>query len=277
MKREESQKAINDKNSEFWSEPCGTWLSNSLGLEAGIEANQAYDTSYFKFYPYLKKYLKVGKGEEVLEIGLGSGTVSEYLMQKEVIPTFLDIAPGAIAKVKSRAELIGFEGASFCNESILDTSLIGKRKFDKIIAIGSLHHTGNLAKAIDVCYELLKDGGILIFMVYNAYSRRQIKKEMKTLFLSYLKNEYFGEVKIFFGNQNENLAYDEDTKGEAAPCTQFVSLKAIERLCSKFSKRSFTIENLSENACKKYGSRDRGLLSWEARNFGTDIYGVCKK
>ena len=100
MKREESQKAINDKNSEFWSEPCGTWLSNSLGLEAGIEANQAYDTSYFKFYPYLKKYLKVGKGEEVLEIGLGSGTVSEYLMQKEVSPLFWILLQVQLRKLK---------------------------------------------------------------------------------------------------------------------------------------------------------------------------------
>jgi SAM-dependent methyltransferase len=45
--------------------------------------------------------------------------------------------------------------------------------FDAIVAIGCLHHTGDIGGAIESCRRLLAPGGILIGMVYYAYSYRR--------------------------------------------------------------------------------------------------------
>ena len=40
--------------------------------------------------------------------------------------------------------------------------------FDVVVSIGCLHHTGNLAGAIDEVHRVLRPGGEAMVMVYNA-------------------------------------------------------------------------------------------------------------
>ena len=66
----------------FWDEICGTLPFRRLGLKKITPYSlEVFDTWYFNHYPYLKKYFSKDslKDQRVLEIGLGFGSVGEYL------------------------------------------------------------------------------------------------------------------------------------------------------------------------------------------------------
>ena len=133
---------------------------------------------------------------------------------------------------------IGVEG------SILNPPL-EKETFDLVIAIGSLHHTGDLAKAIRECHALLREGGHLVFMVYNAYSyRRWLWSFMQTLKYSTWEKSG-GRGALNAGSSRERAMYDTNTQGEAAPHTDFLSKKSIKALTREFSHVHIQIENVS--------------------------------
>lgn len=76
------QKDIDSKNADFWQELCGTQLAQKLGVvDSQPESLAKFDKYYLDFYPYLKKYLHLDqlKSKNVLEVGLGYGTVSQLL------------------------------------------------------------------------------------------------------------------------------------------------------------------------------------------------------
>jgi len=159
------------KNSEFWNELCGSQLAQYLGItDASPESLKKFDEWYFDFYPYLYKHIpfREFKDKDVLEIGLGYGSVAQKIAEFGANCVGLDIAAGPVAMVNHRLQQEKLNGIAI-KGSILEPPF-RKQSFDAIVAIGCLHHTGNLKLAIDRCYELLKHGGKLVFSVYYAYS-----------------------------------------------------------------------------------------------------------
>jgi SAM-dependent methyltransferase len=273
------QEEINTQNKKFWSEPCGTISAHKLGITSKKrEEFLKYDEFFFGYYPYLKSYINPQKNDEILEIGLGYGSVSQWLMEESTKATFLDIAPGAIEQVRKRAELIGYSRGRFVNESILEVQSVAVNSFDKIVAIGCLHHTGDFHKSIESCYNLLKNGGILVFMVYNAFSYRQFLQHPLNSLYCYFKNEFLSdEGMAFYGAESENAVYDQSSGGESAPCTQFLSKNAISNACAKFKSVDISIENIGGMANRIFGSREKSIKSFIAKKLGTDLYVVCVK
>jgi SAM-dependent methyltransferase len=76
-----------------------------------------------------------------------------------------------LTKIRQNEDLDG----NFLNRSILDDSLADElQKFDVGIAIGSLHHTGDLEHAIENLEKLIRPHGRLLVMVYNAFGLRRM-------------------------------------------------------------------------------------------------------
>jgi hypothetical protein len=76
-----NQSDISSKNSNFWNELCGSQLAKYLGItDSSIESLKKFDDWYFGFYPYLYRHIPFEqlKNREVLEVGLGYGTVSGW-------------------------------------------------------------------------------------------------------------------------------------------------------------------------------------------------------
>ena len=46
--------------------------------------------------------------------------------------------------------------------------------FDRVVSIGCLHHTGDLARAVAEARRVLRPGGELLLMVYNRHSARRV-------------------------------------------------------------------------------------------------------
>lgn len=71
-----------------------------------------FDDWYFAFYPYLFVHIPFEdmKGKDVLEIGLGYGTVSQRLAEAGARYRGLDIAPGPVTMVNHRLNQADLEG-----------------------------------------------------------------------------------------------------------------------------------------------------------------------
>lgn len=207
-------------NKKFWNEPCGTNSYNSLGFDSKGD----FDLWYFNFYSYLEEFIPFDsvKGKKILEVGLGMGSVSERLVRKEADFYGMDIAEGPVNGVNARFSENGFKGKAIVGD-VLDCPWEDDY-FDFVISIGCLHHTGNFYNAVKELVRVLKPGGQGVFMVYNAFSYRQwLSSPIRTL----IKCFYRTTRSSIKGKEFERASYDSNSKGEAAPCTEFLGRKEI--------------------------------------------------
>jgi len=149
--------------------------------------------------------------------------------------------------------------------------------FDTIIAIGCLHHTGNLQLAIDQCWNLLRSGGTLVFMVYNAYSYRRFRMA-PIRSVRYRVRELLGFRGVVGGSgEVERAAYDAGAEGNGAPHTDWVSTRSLRYLCREFSAFTATVENIAQEIPFVWPRRDKLLKTPLPRLVGLDIYVTATK
>ena len=268
--------SLDQENARFWDELCGSLLARTLGITDHSPASlKKYDDWYFGFYPYLSRHIPFSsmKGKCVLEVGLGYGNVSQRIGQAGARFTGLDIANGPVAMVNYRYRMHGLDGHAV-RGSILDGPF-EDCIFDYVVAIGSYHHTGNLQRAIDESYRVLKPGGTLVMMDYSAYSyRRWIRAFAAT-------GRYFLWDHIGLGRQPESsarqrAAYDVNSQKKAAPYTTFVSRHHLMAMCQRFSQFHASLENIGEEGPLRFFKRDT-LLQTLPKFLGLDIYAQAKK
>lgn len=266
------------RNAEFWNELCGTTLAKSLGIsDSSPPSLRKFDDWYFEFYPYLFDHIPFPdlNGKDVLEIGLGYGTVSQRLAAAGARYVGLDIAAAPVAMVDHRLHQAGLLGQAI-QGSILEPPL-QRESFDFIVAIGCLHHTGDLRLAIENCRKLLRPGGRLIFMVYYAYSYRRYRMAPLAT-LRTLMRESVGFRGVVGGSSNrERAAYDSSTSGGAAPHTDWISIRSLESYCRDFRMFSAKIENIDREPPFRWWSRDQLLHTRLPRFVGLDLYATAVK
>lgn len=274
-----NQAAVDSQNSAFWSELCGTQFAKSLGVTDDSPGSlKKFDDWYFTFYPYLFIHIPFEdmKDKDVLEVGLGYGTVSQRLAEAGARYRGLDIAPGPVAMVNHRLKQAGLDGQGQ-QGSILQAPFADE-SFDYVVAIGCLHHTGDLFKAIEECRRVLRPGGKLVFMVYYAYSYRRFYQARRET-LNYLLRETFGHRGVVgLSAQVERAAYDSNQAGEGAPHTDWISIRSLRSLCRHYSAFSGQTENIDNGQPFEKSLPRRELLkTWIPRWFGLDLYATAIK
>lgn len=273
------QAVVDSRNSSFWSELCGTQFAKSLGVSDDSPSSlKKFDDWYFAFYPYLFVHIPFEemKGKNVLEIGLGYGTVSQRLAEAGGLYQGLDISPGPVAMVNHRLTQSGLEGKAR-QGSVLQAPF-ADASFDYVVAIGCLHHTGDLSRAIEECRRILRPGGQLIFMVYYAYSYRRFY-QARTETLKYLLRETFGYRGVVgLSAQAERAAYDANQAGESAPHTDWISIRSLRKLCGSYKSFSGQTENIDNGPPFDRSPPRRELLkTWIPRWVGLDLYATAIK
>jgi SAM-dependent methyltransferase len=273
------QPDIDEENSAFWNTLCGTNFAKTLGVTDDSPASlKRFDDWYFAFYPYLFIHVPFDefKGADVLEAGLGYGTVSQRIAEAGARYFGLDIAPGPVWMANHRLQQAGLPGQAR-QGSILATDF-ADQTFDFIVAIGCLHHTGDLPRAILECHRILRPGGRLVFMVYYAYSyRRYYLARRETI--RYAFRELLGYRGVVEARtRGERVAYDANAAGEAAPHTDFISRRSLRHLCSRFSRFSAQTENIDTGEPFTSRASRRELLKtlWP-RLCGLDLYTTAIK
>lgn len=269
---------ISKNNATFWDELCGTHLAKTLGIsDSSIESLKKFDDWYFNFYPYLFDHIPFEhmNGKKVLEVGLGYGTVSQRLAESGADYTGLDIAQGPVSMVNHRLHQNNLPGAAI-QGSILEPPL-PLAAFDYVIAIGCLHHTGNLKLAIEQCHRLLKPGGKLIFMVYYAYSYRRFRMA-PLLTIKTMVKEQFGYRGVVGNSSNrERAAYDASSEGGGAPHTDWISGRSLKHYCRGFTSFKSTVENIDQEPPFRSTPREILLRTQWPSIVGLDIYATATK
>ena len=269
---------VSKKNAAFWDELCGSHLAKSLGItDSSIESLKRFDDWYFDFYPYLFDHIPFSnmKGKKVLEIGLGYGTVSQRLAEAGADYTGLDIAQGPVSMVNQRLAQNHLSGAAV-QGSILEPQL-PVATFDYVIAIGCLHHTGNLELAIEQCHRLLKPGGQLIFMVYYAYSYRRFRSTPLLTIKNMVKEVFGFRGVVGEGSDRQRAAYDASSEGGGAPHTDWVSERSLKRFCREFTSFKALIENIDQEPPLHSTPRKELLKTKWPSIVGLDIYATATK
>ena len=269
-----SQAEIDRQNVEFWNELCGTSLARNLGITDFSAASlQKFDRYYLELYPYLGKYLQLDRlsGKQVLEIGLGYGTVAQLLAAKAGRYTGLDIAAGPVAVVNQRMTLFNLPGSAQ-QGNILEAPF-PDASFDAVVTIGCLHHTGNLPRALDEVYRVLRPGGVALVMVYNAFSYRRWFYSTGDTWRTF-RHDYLGSGSEPATSERDRGFYDRSSSGTAAPATVFTSSRRLRRLCRKFSAVTIRKENVEW----QYPYLHRlTLLPIVGPVMGLDLYATLRK
>lgn len=271
-----SQAEIDSQNSEFWNELCGTQLAHSLGItDFSAPSLQKFDRYYLETYPYLTRYLQPDQvaGKDVLEVGLGYGTVSQLLATRARSYTGLDIAAGPAAIVNQRMSLFGLNGSAR-QGSILQAPF-DDQSFDAVVTIGCLHHTGNLQQALDEVYRVLRPGGSALVMVYNAFSYRRWWTAPAATWQTW-KRDYLSSTDEQVSSAAERGAYDRSSSGAAAPSTVFTSTRRLRAMCAKFSEIDIHTENADREPPFSRFSRP-ALLPLVGTRVGLDLYASLRK
>lgn len=266
------------ENKTFWNELCGSHLFSFLGLnDINEETLKIFDNYYFQMYPYLKKYVTPDKikGKKVLEIGLGFGSLSQYIFSGAADYTGVDYSENPVKIVNDRASMTGFSATARALNGDARSLPFPDSSFDTVISIGCLHHTGDTQKSINEVYRVLKPNGHAIIMLYNKNSfRRKISNPYK-YFLAKRRKKYTSF------DEYSRASYDANSAGDAAPIVDVYSKSEIKKMFSDFASIRIKTENFDNymfyiRRKEIYWPREK-FLNNIAKVMGLDLYIVAQK
>jgi SAM-dependent methyltransferase len=241
------QLTIDAKNKIFWDQMCGTLAAQALGL-GGSEAEtlKKYDDWFFSFYPYVDRFVPFNDlaGKDVLEIGLGYGSVSQRIAESNARFTGLDIAAGPVHWLQHRLKVSGLLG------TVVEGSALNipfdDESFDYVISIGCLHHTGNLKRGISEVRRVLRKGGRATIMIYNAtgYLRWMRYRADTWRYVEKIRNGSDEPLPLASDGRAD---FDADTNGNIAPETVMASKTSFSRMLRDFSKQEIYRTNVADH------------------------------
>jgi SAM-dependent methyltransferase len=260
-----TQSTLDQRNAAFWDELCGSALARQVGIEdVSPESLAKFDAAYMSHYPYLYRYLPERfDGAELLEIGLGYGTLSGELVARGASYYGLDIADGPVEMVRQR---LGFAGHPEAAARVVQGSALElphpDGSFDYVYTIGCLHHTGDTPGAVAELHRVLRPGGTAVVMLYNKHSLRQL-----------LKVELPELLRRVRSHDEVAAMYDTNEAGEAAPHVDYSSKGDVRRMFGAFTSVKIDVHNFDAT---RFIPRER-LLGNVDRVLGLDLYITASK
>jgi len=276
-----SQAELDTRNAEFWDELCGTTLAHQLGItEVSPDSLRRFDQAYLEMYPYLAGYLPEPDGDrrDLLEIGLGYGTVGQILAERGFRYHGLDLAQGPVSMMGYRLGQVG-AGAPGREAEEPPTSQVSEARqgsvleipypdesFDHVVSIGCIHHTGDIPRGISEVERVLRPGGQAMVMLYNRHSWRQLRIGFM-LRLGRLRGRREDE-------HDSRGRFEKNTQGEIAPMVDFVSRRQVKSLFADCAALEIHAENFDPMVAPRglfVIPRER-FLGNIARVLGLDLY-----
>jgi SAM-dependent methyltransferase len=260
------QQTIDRSNADFWNTLCGWNMAQAAGITGDDPDDLGrFDDLYLSFYPYLPKYVSADlSNKDVLEIGLGFGTLGQLLASRGARYHGVDIAAEPVLVMKRRLTALGQPEEQVLQASALDLPFADET-FDEVYSIGCLHHTGDLQRSVSEVHRVLRPEGRAVVMLYYRHSLRR---------LAYgLRRSLRGGSESSLDDEMRGM-YDAHETGEAAPHTDFVSRADVKRLFRDFSRLRIEVQNFDGF---RFGIKREWFLSNIARIGGLDLYIVADK
>lgn len=114
---------------------------------------------------FIKGQLGAVKGKTILDIGCGGGLISIPLSRLGGKVTGIDADAQAVSVARAQAKLHGLD-TQFIHGAAEDLAADGK-KFDVVLALEVIEHVDNPALFVELCSQLVKPNGVVIFSTLN--------------------------------------------------------------------------------------------------------------
>lgn len=275
------QYQVNQDNSEFWTELCGTSFAQEHGIRnADKESLALFDKAFFDYYPFALDYLNSIEfnNSEVVEIGLGYGTVGEWLAKRSKHYTGVDISKGPVAMLNHRLK----QNNLTTNHQAIQANALAlpfeDNSKDYIVSIGCLHHTGDLSSALKETIRVCRPGGKILIMIYHKHSLRSLAAPL-IYFACRLANVFNVGPKIPH-HYDEFLRWQRDSRldGSPPPATEFSSFHSIDNIMPNCKIIKKGLHNLGKFKIPLTSIKCRPFfLGWLDRIVGLDIYFIAQK
>lgn len=153
-------------------------------------------------YPFAKTLDKsIPKTASIIDCGTGTGQLSAFLSLKRDNVWGIDFSDSSLNKAKALREKLSLNTWGLYKVNLLDTEEINTlRKFDYVLSLGVLHHTGNAYLGFQNITNLMEQNGYIVIGLYNTYGRIFHKIRVflaKTIFKNNNKvKDYFIKMQI---------------------------------------------------------------------------------
>ena len=127
------------------------------------------------------KDINYWKGKTVLELGCGTGELANGLSACGANIIAIDLSKNSISKANLLKKKLKNKNVTFENKNILTYN--NTKKFDIVIALGSLHHTIDARGGFSIASKHVKKDGLVIIGLYNKYSRFRHRLKRIILFI----------------------------------------------------------------------------------------------
>jgi len=121
-------------------------------------------------------WLAPQKGEHIIDVGCGTGTLTEKIAESGAIVTGIDASPDMIAKAKQSYNNISFFIKDASNFSFDST-------FDAAFSNATFHWIKNQQSVLQCIYDCLKDGGRLVYEMGAKHNIGSIHNAVKKVLL----------------------------------------------------------------------------------------------
>jgi SAM-dependent methyltransferase len=108
------------------------------------------------------------EGEQVLEVGCGSGIAAQLFAEAGAIVTAVDLTPWAVETTRARLDAFGLDGEVL--EADGEHLPFADDSFDLVFSWGVIHHTSDMDRALGELVRVCRPGGRLVLMVYHRRS-----------------------------------------------------------------------------------------------------------
>jgi SAM-dependent methyltransferase len=266
VQAEDRDFAADESNAAYWDMLCGWALAQQVEMTGDeLEDLRRFDDAYLAYYPYLLDYVvpQALRGKDVLEIGLGYGTLGQVLAVTGARYVGVDVAQEPVALLQRRIAGLG--------DRVLARSVHGSalslpfedESFDYVYSIGCLHHTGNLPRAVGEVHRVLRPHGTAIVMVYNGRSIRHLGRWLRRAVVPRRRSS----------GATFTATYDADRSGAPPPHTDFVDRDEVRRLFAGFSRVSIDVRNFPDwSLFGRFLVKRDWFLDNLARRIGLDLY-----
>ncbi len=116
----------------------------------------------------------------IIDVGTGTGQLSAFLSLRRKCVWGIDFSDSSLKKASLLKKKLGLNSWHLKKVDILDNDQIEKIgvRFDYVLCLGVLHHTGDAYKGFQNILKLLKPKGKIAVGLYNTFGRILLKKRI---------------------------------------------------------------------------------------------------
>jgi len=162
--------SLKDSVSTYWDQqPCGT--SDVSTLKPGTRHYfEAIERERYRWDDHATAAVAFDawRGKNVLEVGCGIGTDLRQFIQAGARVTAVDLSSESLKLARKSLDIYGLEADLMVADG--ESLPLEDNTFDLVYSWGVIHHSSNPPRAVAEILRVLKPGGTVIAMLYNAHS-----------------------------------------------------------------------------------------------------------